>query len=176
MQFTLTSFADLHYLFPCITTHFNTRLVTNLLWQQTTSWNGFVAQTLQGFFSCLPLRWLGAFTTCDAMDGEAAGATSSEDVSPQGKPFLTASRTRSPGCREQQLCQSHGWEVPGTGSQLGSGDIARLVHAARSAATATGLGCSFTTFSSYNSAIPRKGNLSNFFLIIILWNGKKLQQ
>lgn len=147
-------------------------------WSQTCSGTRPPADTVlllrlcRVFFSCLPLSWLGAFTTCDAMDGEATGAASSEDVSPQGKVFLTASRTRSPGCRDARAMVGEflGWEASSAlGTSLGS------YTPARSAATAMGLGYSFTTFSSYNSAIPRKGNLSNF-LIIILWNAKKLQQ
>lgn len=52
----------------------------------------------------------------------------------------------------------------------------QLLRPTRSPATAMGSGCSFTAFSPCNSAILKKGNSSSFFLIIILWNTRKLKQ
>lgn len=126
-------------------------------WPQTRSGSALLLtrvchSDLAGLSSCSPLSWLGVLTTGDPVDGEAAGA------------FLSAipdkvSMTRRAAALPE-LWHGSSWHR-------------KPAHLWRRhfTSTAKGLSCSFTTFSSHS---PRKGNLSNF-LIIILWKAKQLQ-
>lgn len=127
------------------------------------------------YSSCLPLRWLDAFTTCDATDGEPAGAAGCKDVSPRGSHSWQLHAQGLDDAESGSFARAMVGEFPGWEASSAPRHRSRLLCPACTAATAMGLGCSFTTFSSRNSATPWKGNLSNF-LIIILWNAKKLQQ